>query len=293
MKKTATTKAILAIFGFIPLAVRREIFQAISLLFYHLSSKHRLITLHNLKCAYPEKSIYDLIKIAKGAYRNLGIVAAEFFQIPSLTRENIRDLVEFEGIENYTRTAAKKKGMFLFTAHFGNWELMVASFALLGQPPTFIYRPLDSPILENLITYVRTCKGSNPLPKDRSMRQVLRLIRKNEIVGTLLDQNMAWEEGVFVDFFGRPACTTDGLATLALHTGAPVIPAFMIRTESGKYRFVIEEEVEIIDTGDPEKDALINTQNFTEIIEDVVRRYPDQWLWVHQRWKTKKHQMVV
>ena len=292
MKKTATTKAILAIFGFIPLAVRREIFKAISLLFYHLSSKHRLIALHNLKCAYPEKSMDDLIKIAKGAYRNLGIVAAEFFQIPSLTRENIRDLVEFEGIENYTRAAAKKKGMFLFTAHFGNWELMAASFALLGQPPTFIYRPLDSPILENLVTYVRTCKGNNPLPKDRSMRQVLRLIRKNEIVGTLLDQNMAWEEGVFVDFFGRPCCTTDSVARLALHTGAPIIPAFMVRMESGKYIFVIEEEVEIVDTGDPEKDALINTQNFTKIIEDVVREYPDQWLWIHQRWKTKRHHAV-
>lgn len=294
MKKTATTKAILAIFGSIPLTIRREVFKAILLLFYHFSSKHRLITLHNLKCAYPEKSMDDLIKIAKGAYRNLGIVAAEFFQIPLLTRENIGDMIEFEGFENYTRAMAKNGGILFFTAHFGNWELMATSFALLGQsrPATIIYRPLDSPVLEDLVTWVRSCKGNKPLPKDRATKQVFRRIKKNEVVGTLLDQNMAWQEGVFVDFFGRSACTTDGLASLALYTGAPVIPAFMVRMESGKYKFIIGEEVEIINTGNPEMDILINTQNFTKIIEDFVRRYPDQWLWVHQRWKTKRHQAV-
>ncbi|MBE9547675.1 MAG: lysophospholipid acyltransferase family protein, partial [Proteobacteria bacterium] len=154
-----------------------------------------------------------------------------------------------------------------------------------------IYRPLDNPILENLITYVRACKGNKPLPKDRATKQIFRRIKRNEVVGTLLDQNMAWQEGVFVDFFGRPACTTDGLASLALYTEAPVIPAFMVRMENGKYRFIMGEEVEIINTGNPERDALTNTQNFTKIIEDFVRRYPDQWLWIHQRWKTKRHQV--
>lgn len=291
MKKTIPTRAILLIFSSIPLAIRKEFFKAISLLFYRLSTRHRLITLHNLKCAYPEKNIKNLVKIAKGAYRNLGIVAAEFFEIPSLTRENIRDLVELEGFENYTRAAAKKKGVIFFAAHFGNWELMATAFALLGHPATTIYRPLDNPILENLITYVRACKGNKPLPKDRATKQIFRRIKRNEVVGTLLDQNMAWQEGVFVDFFGRPACTTDGLASLALYTEAPVIPAFMVRMENGKYRFIMGEEVEIINTGNPERDALTNTQNFTKIIEDFVRRYPDQWLWIHQRWKTKRHQV--
>jgi len=291
IKKTATTKAILAIFGFIPLAVRREIFKAISLLFYHLSSKHRLITLHNLKCAYPEKNMKGLGKIARGAFRNLGTVVAEFFEIPSLTRENIDALVECKGFENYTRAMSKNRGVLFFTAHLGNWELMAISFALLGQPATFIYRPLDNPVLENLVTYVRACKGNKPLPKERATKQIFRRIKKNEVVGTLLDQNMAWQEGVFVDFFGRPACTTDGLASLALYTGAPVIPSFMVRMETGKYRFIIGEEVTIINTGNPERDILTNTQNFTKIIEGFVRKYPDQWLWVHQRWKTKSHQV--
>lgn len=290
MKKTITTRALLAIFGSIPLAVRREIFKAISLIIYHFSPARRRIAIDNLRCAYPEKSAPDLIKITKGVYRNIGIVAAEFFQIPSLTRKNIHGLVDCEGLENLSRAMAKNKGLLLFTAHFGNWELTAAFLALLGQPLSIIYRPLDSPILENLVTYVRACKGNKPLPKDRAMMQIFRSIKKNAIVGTLLDQNMTRQQGVFVDFFGRPSCTTDGLAMLALHTGAPVIPAFMVRMESGKHRFVIGKEVKLINTGNLEADIFTNTQNFTGIIEDFVRRYPDQWLWIHQRWRTKLHQ---
>ena len=290
MKKTPTTRAILLIFGSIPLAIRREIFKAISLLYYHLSSRRRLIALHNLKCAFPEKSMQDIIKIAREVYRNIGIIAAEFFEFPSLTRENIHDLVECEGLENYTSAMAKNKGVLFFTAHFSNWELLAISLALLGQPFTFIYRLLDNPILENFVTYMRTCKGNNPLPKGGSMRQILRHIEKKELVGILIDQNMDWYEGVFVDFFGRPACTTNGLALLTLHTGAPVIPVFLVRMESGKYKLIIGKEVKIINTGNRNMDILTNTQNFTRIIEAFVRRYPDQWFWVHQRWKTKRHQ---
>jgi KDO2-lipid IV(A) lauroyltransferase len=291
MKKTITTRIILILFGSVPLKVRRGIFKAAFLFFYHLSSKHRLITLHNLKCAYPEKDMQSLGKIAKRAFLNLGIVVAEFFEIPSLTRENIHDLIEFNGFENYTKAMSKNRGVLFFTAHFGNWELLAISFALAEQPFTIIYRPLDNPLLENLVTYVRACKGNKPLPKERATKQILRRIKKKEVVGTLLDQNMAWQEGVFVDFFGRPACTADGLASLALYTEAPVVPAFMVRMENGKYRFIVEEEVEIINTGNPERDILTNTQNFTKVIEGVVRKYPDQWLWVHQRWKTKRHQV--
>lgn len=292
IKKTVTTKVILLLFSLIPLGIRKGIFKAAFVLFYHLSSRHRLVTLHNLKCAYPEKDMKGLDKIARGAFRNLGIVVAEFFEIPSLTEEKLHDLIEFEGFENYIRITAKNRGVLFFTAHLGNWELMAISFALLEQPFTIIYRPLDNLVLENLVTYVRACKGNKPLPKERATKQIFRRIKKHEIVGTLLDQNMAWQEGVFVDFFGRPACTTDGLASLALYTGAPVVPAFMVRMENGKYRLIIGEEVTIINTGNPERDILTNTQNFTKIIEGFVRKYPDQWLWVHQRWKTKRHQVV-
>jgi len=290
MKKTITTRALLAIFGSIPLAVRREIFKAISLIIYHFSPARRRIAIDNLRRAYPEKSAPALIKITKGVYRNIGIVAAEFFQIPSLTRKNIHKFVEYEGLENYRNALAKKKGVLLLSAHFGNWELAITALAFPEQPVNFIYRPLDSPVLEDLVTYVRTCAGSKHLPKDRAMMQIFRSIKKNEMVGILIDQNMTRNEGLFVDFFGRPSCTSNGPALLALHTGAPVIPAFMVRMQNCKYRFVIGKEVELINTGNLEADIFTNTQNFTRIIEDFIRRYPDQWLWIHQRWRTKLHQ---
>jgi KDO2-lipid IV(A) lauroyltransferase len=124
------------------------------------------------------------------------------------------------------------------------------------------------------------------------MRKMLRGLAHNEIVATMIDQNMAWQEGVFVDFFGRPACTTNGLALLALHTDAPVVPGYILRLENGKYRMVIKEEMAVIRTGDEDADILINTQNFTRFIEDTVREYPDQWFWIHQRWKTKPWQVA-
>jgi KDO2-lipid IV(A) lauroyltransferase len=119
------------------------------------------------------------------------------------------------------------------------------------------------------------------------MRPIIRHLKKNGIVGLMIDQNMAWQEGVFVDFFGRPAATSNGLALLALHTGAPVIPGMTVRGGDGKYKLIIGEEVEIIRTGDRDRDVIMNTQKFTRIVEEMVRRYPDQWFWVHQRWKTK------
>ncbi|MFH1490272.1 MAG: lysophospholipid acyltransferase family protein, partial [Pseudomonadota bacterium] len=155
-------------------------------------------------------------------------------------------------------------------------------------PVAVIYRPLDNAILENLITWVRQSTGNNALSKDLAMRPMLRILKQNGIVGLLIDQNTGHWEGVFVDYFGMPACTTNGLALLALHTDAPVIPTFMVRQKDGRYRLIIGEEVDIIRTGDREQDVLANTGRFTAIIEEMVRQYPDHWLWIHQRWKEKE-----
>jgi KDO2-lipid IV(A) lauroyltransferase len=224
-------------------------------------------------------------------YRTLGITAADFFEIPSLTKENIGDLVEVEGLENCKKALEKNRGLLMFGGHFGNWELSAVTVSLLLKPVVVIYRPLDSSVLEDLVLWVRTSAGSIAVPKDRAMRKMLRSLGKNEIIGIMMDQNMAWQEGVFVDFFGRPACTTNGLALLALHTDAPVIPGYILRLENGKYRLVIKEEMQVVRTGDEDEDILINTQNFTRVIEDIVRQQPDQWLWIHQRWKTKPWQV--
>jgi KDO2-lipid IV(A) lauroyltransferase len=261
-------------------------------LFYYLSPRQRFITIHNLRHAFPEKSINEIKDIARGAYRTLGITAADFFEIPSLTKDNIGNLVEVEGLEHFTKALEKNRGILMLGAHFGNWELAAVAVSLVLKPAVITYRPLDSTTLDNLVLWVRSSSGNILIDKKRAMRKMLRGLANNEIVATMIDQNMAWEEGVFVDFLGRPACTTNGLALLALHTDAPVVPGYIRRLENGKYRMVIKEEMAVIRTGNKDADILINTQNFTRFIEDTVREYPDQWFWIHQRWKTKPWQVA-
>ena len=285
------TDIILKCFGAIPRKLRIGFFTGMFRLFYYLSQKQRLITIHNLRSAFPEKSADEIKTIAKGVYRTLGIITADFFEIPFLTKDNIGDLVEVEGLENLTKALEKNRGILMLGAHFGNWELAAVAFSLVVKPAVIIYRTLDSTILEDLVLWVRSCTGNVLIDKERAMRQMLRSLKKNEILGILIDQNVAWQEGVFVDFFGQPACTTNGMALLALHTDAPVIPGYILRLENGKYRLVIKEEIQVVRTGDKDEDILINTQNFTRVIEDMVRQHPDQWLWIHQRWKTKPWQV--
>ena len=285
------TDIILAGFRVIPTPLRRALFIGLSRLFYLLIPRQRLIATHNLRRAFPEKSEGEILRIVQGVYRNMGIVAAEFFDIPRLTKENIAAQVETEGLENCWKALEKGQGLLLFSAHFGNWELEAAAAALLIKPAVVIYRPLDSPLLDHLVLRVRSATGNIPLAKEHAMRPMLRALKQNGILGILIDQNVDWYEGVFVDYFGRPACTTDGLALLALHTEAPVLPAYMVRLPDGRYRLVFGPEVEVIRTGDRDADILANTQRFTKVIEQIVRRYPDQWLWVHQRWKTQPCQV--
>ena len=275
----------------IPASFRKTLFIGLFRLFFHLSPRQRMIAAYNLRRAFPDRSTEEILRIARGVYRNLGIVAAEFFDIPRLTLSNIGTLIDAEGLENCRQALSKGRGVLLFSAHFGNWELEAVAISLLiGHRAAVIYRPLDSPILDHLILRVRSATGIVPIPKDRAMRPMLRSLQRNDILGILIDQNVACHEGVFVDYFGHPACTTDGLALLALHTEASVLPAYMARLPDGRYRLVIGPEVEITRTGNREADVFTNTQRFTKIIEETVRQYPDQWLWVHQRWKTQRCQ---
>jgi KDO2-lipid IV(A) lauroyltransferase len=290
VRRSFKASLILASFRLIPLGIRKVIFRALFRLFYHLSVKQRLIALSNLKRAYPEKDMEEITEIAKGVYRHIAIVAAEFFELPSITKENLHEWVEFDGLENFEKASEQKKGILSIVAHFGNWELMAVAVPLGARPMSIVYRPLDNPTLDNLTAWMRTKDGNTLIPKGGSGRTITRLLGENRIIGILSDQNVDKYEGVFVDFFGRPACTAVGLAVLALRTSAPVLPAFMARMPDGKYRFIVQPAVEITRTDDYESDLQVNTQRFTKIVEDMVRQYPDQWFWVHQRWKTKPWQ---
>jgi Kdo2-lipid IVA lauroyltransferase/acyltransferase len=290
MEETRTTAVIFFLFRLIPLGVRRAIFKILFRLFYHASAKQRLIALHNLRRAYPEKSIDEIEAIAKGVFRHMGIVLAELFEMPFITRETLADWVTVEGLEHVEAALAKGKGVLSIVAHFGNWELMTVAVPLLIRPMQIIYRPLDSPIMDNLLGWSRTKHGNSLIPKGGSGKRIIRLLRENSPIGILSDQNVDKNEGVFVDFFGRPACTSVGTAVLAMQSGAPVIPAFMPRMPDGRYKLVILPAVEITQTDNHESDLIVNTQRFAKVVEDMVRRYPDQWFWIHQRWKTKPWQ---
>jgi len=290
IEKTKTTDRMLFAFRLVPLAVRKAIFIALFKLFYHVSLKSRLIVLHNLLRSFPEKDTDEIIKIAKGVYRHFAIVAAEFFELPQITKENINQWVDVEGMGNYLAAVAQGKGVLSIVAHFGNWELMTIAVPMYLKPMYIVYRPLDSPVIDNMVEYVRTMNGNELIPKGGSGKRIIELLKENHIIGILSDQNVAAYEGVFVDFFGRPACTGVGLAVMAMRSGAPVVPAFMARQPSGKYKLILKPAMEAICTDDYESDLQFNTQRFTKEVEDIIREYPDQYFWFHQRWKTKPWQ---
>ncbi|MGZ6238072.1 MAG: lysophospholipid acyltransferase family protein [Syntrophales bacterium] len=290
MEKTRTTAIIFFAFRLIPLGVRRTLFNAVLRLFYHASAKQQIIALHNLRNAFPEKSLEEVEAIAKSVYRHLALVMAELFEMPYITRETLHEWADVEGLEHLEKAFAQGKGVLSVVAHFGNWELMTVAVPLVARPMKIVYRPLDNPVMDNLLGWVRTKHGNSLIPKGGAGKRIIHLLRENNVIGILSDQNVAADEGVFVNFFGRLACTGVGTAVLALQSGAPVLPAFMPRMPDGRYKLLILPPVEIARTDDYESDLVVNTQRFTKVIEDVVRQYPDQWFWIHQRWKTKPWQ---
>ncbi len=281
----------LAVINLIPLRARTGFFRLMGDFAYFLDERHRRIALRNLTLAFPERGEQARKKIARASFRHVATVLAEFSFIPKLNRQKIENYIWIEGLEHFRKAKEKKRGILFLTAHFGNWEWMAVSFPLLsGHPLAVVFRPIDSPFLDRLVGRVRSWTGNQGIPKQKAMARILRLLKEGEAVGILLDQNVAWQEGVFVKFFGEWACTNEGLALLARKTGAAVLPGFNIRQPDGRYRVVFEPEINLIRTGDKEHDVQANTELFTGVIERYVREYPEQWLWPHQRWKTRPWQ---
>jgi Kdo2-lipid IVA lauroyltransferase/acyltransferase len=280
-------KIIITILNIIPVTIRRIFVVAVARIFYYLLLRQRLIAVHNLMRSFPEKTLNEILKIAKASYSSFALMAAEFTGILRLKKNNLHRWISIEGLDHYKEACREGNGVLLFSAHFGNWEIGSTALAIMTKPLVFIVRLLDSPFLEDLSTYVRGHCGNISLHKEKAMRQVLRLLKNGETIKLLIDQNVAWYQGVFVDFFGHPACATNGLALLALRTQAPVLPMFTTRMPGGKYLIEIGPKVETVNTGNRDADILVNTQNYAKIIEGHIRKYPGQWLWLHQRWKTK------
>ena len=276
------------ILGALPRPLSRAFAIGLAQMVYLLHPRLRGVGMRNLEMAFPEKTEAERTRILRGEFTSLGRQLAEVCQFPRYTRDNIEQVVVYDGLENYERAHARGKGLLFLTAHLGAWELSAFAHSLHGHWLHVVMRPMDNAYLDRLLQGYRMMHGNKVVDKDDFVRGLLAAMKAGEDVGILMDTNMTPPQGIFVDFFGIPACTASGLARIALRTDAAVVPGFTIWDEKlGKYRLRFEPALELIRTGDQEADVAANTQRFTKAIEDYVRQYPEQWLWVHRRWKTR------
>jgi KDO2-lipid IV(A) lauroyltransferase len=274
--------------GRLPRAWARAAGIALGQVVYLLHGKLRRVGMRNLAMVFPEKSSRERRRILRGEFTSLGRQLAEVCLFPRYTRQNVSEVVIYDGYENFEQAAQRGKGVLFLTGHLGGWELSAFAHALYGHPLRFVMRPLDNPYLDRLVRHYRTLHGNTAIAKDDPIRELLRAMREGATVGILMDTNVMPPQAVFVDFFGIPAGTASGLARIALRTDAAVVPGFTVWDPAlGKYRLRFDPAVPLVRTGDTAADVLANTQQFSKVIERFVRQYPDQWLWVHRRWKTR------
>ena len=242
----------------------------------------------NLRIAFPDRIDAQRQAIIRKMLRNLGWMAAEFARFPKLTKENVEQIVVLDGHENFLESQRRGKGVLYLTGHIGAWELSSFAHALYGFPLRFMARPIENARIDALVNWYRCLSGNQPILKNESARVTLKVLKEAGTIGILADQNTMPQEAAFVDFFGKAASTTTGIARLALHTGAAVVPGYAIWDDRlGKYRLCFEPAVELVRTGDLDRDILENTQKFTKVLEALIQKYPDQWVWVHGRWNTR------
>lgn len=242
----------------------------------------------NLRLAFPEWSDVQRRQTIRGMTRQLGWMAAEFAHFPHWSRENIEELVVIDGFDNFEAARALGKGVIFLTGHMSAWEIAPFAQAVYGNPLSFLARAIDNSRVDALINRYRCLSGNQPIEKNNAARAILRVLHDGGTIGILADQNTSLDEGTFVDFFGVPAATTTGLARVALRTGVVVVPGFISWDDSiRKYRLRFETAVNLARSDDEEADIRENTRRFNKVIENYIRVHPDQWLWVHKRWKNR------
>lgn len=244
--------------------------------------KLRRVGRTNLAFAYPELNPQKRERIIDGVFENIARMLVSFARFPDLTAANIGSWISYDGFENYEAAKRCGRGVLIATAHLGNWELSAFAHALMTEPMNVMIRPLDNPLVDELVERRRALSGNRLIYKWDAARAVIKALRNNEAVGILIDQNTSVSEGIFVDFFGKPACAGSAFAKLAHHTGAPVIPGFALwDAAAGRYVLRFYPRIEL--TGDAAED----TRRIHSVLEEIIRSYPDQWMWLHRRWKTR------
>jgi len=274
--------------GWLPRGAARLVAGGIACVAYYVLGRLRRVGERNLALAFPRLTARERQKILRGVFRSLGRQLVEFCRMRRHTAENTRDWIRTEGLDHYLAAKARGKGVLIVTGHLGAWELSSFYHSLMGYPMSMVARPLDNRPLDAYVNGIRCMHGNRVLNKDDFARGLLTAMRKGKTVGLLMDTNMTPPQGIFVEFFGKQACTALGVARVALKTGAAVLPGFMV-WEKAERRYMLQFGPQLVfeKSADAEADILAATQQCTSAIESWIRRYPDQWLWIHRRWKTR------
>ncbi|HJR60468.1 MAG TPA: lysophospholipid acyltransferase family protein [Vicinamibacterales bacterium] len=279
--------AVGAVIGIVRLLPMTAVLATGSLLgraFHTFDAGHRRLAVENLQHAFPRRSRAECRHIARRMFEHFGRLLMVLLKFSTMTPKQMLSCVEFDGEERVRAAHAQGRGVLLFTGHFGFWEINALVHALVLEPMSVLARPLDNPLLHELLERVRRSTGNSVIYRQGAIRRVLRALAANQAVAVLIDQHMLSADAVYVDFFNRPAATTSALAALALKTGAPVVPVFALPLPGGRFRMVYEHPVE--PPALESEDAIHElTQRCTDVLEMYVRRYPDLWLWMHRRWR--------
>ncbi|MBU0895503.1 MAG: lysophospholipid acyltransferase family protein [Candidatus Omnitrophica bacterium] len=270
----------------VPLSVALATAGLLGRIAFRVVGKYRKLTVDNLRFAFPEKSQREINSIAVKVFENLGKTAVEFVNFPKINKSNLDRFVRVENIGLLDDELKKGKGVIILTAHFGNWEMLALTIKVKEYPGSVVGRRLYFHKYDRYLNYLRRINNVNVIYRDQSPRNILKVLKAGGIIGMLADQDVDSVEGVFVDFFGKPAYTPVGPAALAMASGAAILPAFIIR-RAGRHILMIDKPIEIANTGDREADLLANTRRWSDVVESYIKRYPDQWVWMHRRWKTR------
>jgi KDO2-lipid IV(A) lauroyltransferase len=277
-------------FRLLPFSLAFRLGEGVGWLFYLCDWHHRRVGFLNLAFAFPQQSKREHRRILRGSFLNLGRLVAEFCHLQTLTAKNISERVEFADYGHWQELANKIRntGALILTGHFGNWELLAWAHACYGLPVHIIHRRLRNSLVDDLLVRERERCGNKVIRKTTAGLEVFRAIRQKALVVAAVDQNASGRMGAFVPFFSRLASTSTGLAGLALASGVPVVPAFLVREHgTRRHRIVLLPPIEPIRTGNQAEDLRATTALFSAVFQQMVEQYPDHWLWIHKRWKRR------
>jgi len=281
-------RLLLATFRMLPLRLSVWLGSRLAGLTYYLSGRLRRVGERNLALAFPERTDAERRRILRDSFSGWGRLFGVFSHFWRRNHEPLKQLIRPEGLDHLQAAQAEGRGMILFTGHVGAWELSSFGLSLFGHPLSFLVRRIDNPKIEALVDEARTSLGNRTIDKRSAAREMLQIMQDRGTLGILVDLNTLDREAIFVDFFGVPASTTFIVAKLALRTGAPLLPVFVPwDRQEQKFVLKIDEPLQFEPTGDETEDVRLLTQAYTRVVENYVRRYPDQWLWIHRRWKTR------